>query len=130
MAEPPETPYASVSDLLELTAFTCPTVFFKPVFTCAASTKELTIANQVCALYAIARVYPGFWTHDAEMISIALMSDPGTRSATQDGQPVKAKARFGQMVLMVELVNHLRQVRHAKDAAAVRFSSQRSHEWS
>ena len=83
--------------------------------------KELTVANQLCALYVIARFYPGLWTHDPEMVSIALMTDPGSRSAstTQDGQPAKGKARFGQMVLMVELIHHLRQARQTKDPVVV-----------
>ncbi|KAI0659698.1 hypothetical protein C8Q70DRAFT_914754 [Cubamyces menziesii] len=128
MADPPEPPCAPLSDLLELIALTCPKAFFKPVFTCAASMKELTVANQLCALYVIARFYPGLWTHDPEMVSIALMTDPGSRSAstTQDGQPAKSKARFGQMVLMAELIHHLRQARQTKDpvvlAATAKFA--------
>ncbi|KAI0327553.1 hypothetical protein GY45DRAFT_1256742 [Cubamyces sp. BRFM 1775] len=128
MADPPELPCASLSDFLESIATICPKAFFKPVFTCAASVKELTIANQLCALYAVARFFPALWTHDPEMMSVALMTDPGTRSAPamQDGQPVKAKARFGQMVLMVELIHHLRQVKQTKDpvvlSATARFA--------
>ncbi|KAI0631245.1 hypothetical protein C8Q77DRAFT_1062302 [Trametes polyzona] len=115
--DPPELPCAPLSDFLESVALTCPKAFFKPLFTCAASMKDLTIANQLCALYSIARFYPALWTHDPEMMSVALMSDPSARTAstTQDGAPAKGKARYGQLVLIVELIQHLRHVRQQRD---------------
>ncbi|KAI0355950.1 hypothetical protein OH77DRAFT_1402071 [Trametes cingulata] len=121
VADPPELPCAPLSDFLESVALTCPKAFFKPVFTCAASMKDLTIANQLCALHAVARVYPALWTHDPEMISVALMTDPSARatSSTQAGKQTKGKARYGQLVLTVELIQHLRHVRQHKDPAVL-----------
>ncbi|CDO70971.1 hypothetical protein BN946_scf184830.g2 [Trametes cinnabarina] len=120
MADPPEYPCAPLTDFLESIAATSPKAFFKPLFTCAASVKELTIANQLCGLYAIARFYPALWTHDAEMMSVALMIDPkATRAATREsgGAVTKGKARFGQLILVVELIHHLKQVRQTRDPA-------------
>ncbi|OSC98071.1 hypothetical protein PYCCODRAFT_1375895 [Trametes coccinea BRFM310] len=126
MSDPPEHPCAPLTDFLESMAATCPKAFFKPVFTCAASMKELTIANQLCGLYAISRFYPGLWTHDAEMMSIALMTDPKTaRTATseQGGEASKGKARYGQLVLVVELLQHLKQVRQLRDPALLALTA-------
>ena len=86
--------------------------------------KDLTIANHLCALHAIARFYPGLWAHDPEMMAVAIMMDPmGSRSGSQSmsdfGAPAQGTARYGQMAIMVELIQHLRQVRQLKDPAAV-----------
>ncbi|KAI0828677.1 hypothetical protein BC628DRAFT_1316176 [Trametes gibbosa] len=119
--DPPVLPCAPLSDFLEMMALTCPKAFFKPVFTCAVSMKDLTIANQLCALYSVARFYPALWTHDPEMMSVALMSDPTSRAgtSTQDGVLAKGHARFGQLVLTVELIQHLRQVRNLRNPIVV-----------
>ena len=87
--------------------------------------KDLTIANQICALHALARFCPALWTHSADMMSVALMTDPSARPPAQ-GAAVptqeKGKARYGQMVILVELVRHLRTVRQSKDQGLVRRS--------
>ncbi|KAI0642797.1 hypothetical protein C8Q79DRAFT_917084 [Trametes meyenii] len=121
IADPPEHPCAPLSDFLESVALTSPKAFFKPIFTCAASMKDLTIANQLCALYAVGRFYPPLWTHDPEMMSVALMTDPTARGAStsQGGVLTKGKARYGQLALMLELIQHLKQVRQARDPALV-----------
>ncbi|KAI8972849.1 hypothetical protein BD414DRAFT_559591 [Trametes punicea] len=119
--DPPERPCVPLSDFLESIAVACPKAFFKPVFTCAASMKDLTIANQLCALYAVARFYPGMWTHDPEMMSVALMTDPVARSdpTSQGRTTAKGKARYGQLVLTVELTEHLKQARQTRDSTTV-----------
>ena len=86
--------------------------------------KDLTIANHLCSLHAVARFYPGLWTHDPEMMSVAIMMDPiGSRSVSQSmndiGAPAQGTARYGQMVIMVELIQHLWRVRQLQDPAAV-----------
>lgn len=83
--------------------------------------KDLTIANQLCALYSVARFFPALWTHDPEMVSVALMSDPTARTAStsSDDGPRKGQARYGQLVLTVELIQHLRRVRQTRDPAVV-----------
>ncbi len=86
--------------------------------------KDLTIANHLCSLHAVARFHPGLWMHDAEMMSVAIMVDPmGSRSASQSmsdvAAPAQSMARYGQMVIMVEMIQHLRRVRQLKDPASV-----------
>ncbi|TFK92378.1 hypothetical protein K466DRAFT_480806 [Polyporus arcularius HHB13444] len=122
--DPPEVPCAPLSDFLESAAISCPKAFFKSIFTCAASMKDLTIANHLCALYALARFYPALWTHDPEMMSVALMTDPGASRAgsllmSAVPEPAKGKARYGQMMIMVELIQHLRRVRQFKELAVL-----------
>ncbi|RPD69417.1 hypothetical protein L226DRAFT_471808 [Lentinus tigrinus ALCF2SS1-7] len=122
--DPPNLPCAPLSDFLESAAISCPKAFFKSIFTCAASMKDLTIANHLCVLYSVARFYPALWTHDPEMMSVALMTDPtASRAGSQLMSSVpalaKGKARYGQMVIMVELIQHLRKVRQSKDSAVL-----------
>ena len=87
--------------------------------------KELTVANQLCALHSIARFYPGMWTHSADMMSVALMTDPASRSQAQGSVPTlaKGKARYGQMAILVELIQNMKKVRQSRDSGLVRFSS-------
>ena len=59
---------------------------------------------------------PNFWTTDAEMVSVALMSDPGGsglgKGKAKEGQaPVWGKARLGQTVVLLELVRKLKSIR-------------------
>ena len=119
--DPPEHPCAPLSDFLESAAISCPKAFFKPVFTCAASMKELTIANQLCALHSMARFFPGMWTHSADMMSVALMTDPSARPQVGSVPSLaKGKARYGQMAVLVELIQHMRRIRTSKDLSLVR----------
>ncbi|TBU39115.1 hypothetical protein BD309DRAFT_873000 [Dichomitus squalens] len=119
--DPPERSCAPLSDFLDSAAISCPKAFFKPVFGCAASMKDLTIANHLCSLYSVARFYPGIWTHNPEMMSVAIMMDPtGSRKVTEPtgAAPTQGRVRIGQMVIMVELLHHLRRMRQLKDPAA------------
>lgn len=119
MADPPEVPCPKLSALLSFVSQTHPKVFFKPLFTCAASSKDLTIANQLCVLNLLARYIPEFWIRDAEMLSVALMSEPvPNKSGNQTGSDPR-KPRLGQIVLLVELIDHLRVIRAAKDLTMV-----------
>lgn len=83
--------------------------------------KDLTIANQLCALHAVSRFYPGMWTHSADMMSVALMTDPTSRPSAQGSVPelAKGKARYGQMTILVELIQHMKRVRQSKDVSSV-----------
>lgn len=118
MAEPPEVPCPALSSFLSSVAQTHPKAFFKPLFTCAASSKDLTIANQLCILNLLARYIPEFWIKDAEMVSVALMSEPAPNKSGSAPKP-----RLGQMVLLIELIDHLRTIRAAKDLAMVSFGN-------
>ncbi|KAJ3556564.1 hypothetical protein NM688_g1961 [Phlebia brevispora] len=116
-ADPPEAPCPPLRRFLEDLAQLYPKIFFKPLFTCAAANKDLTVVNQLCILNALSKFVPDLWLRDAEMISVALMSDPPGRSAqtSTDGQLPVSKARIGQCLLMVELLEQLRNVNEAKD---------------
>ena len=83
--------------------------------------KDLTIANQLCALHAVSRFYPGMWTHSPDMMSVALMTDPTSRPSAQGSVPTsaKGKARYGQMTILVELIRHMKKMRQSKDTALV-----------
>lgn len=96
-----------------------PKLFFKPIFTCAASAKDLTIGTQLCVLTCLAKYLPDFWFRDADMVSVAIMSDPaGAKSPpTQNG--TWGRARTGQSILLVELVNAIRAARLARDMRVV-----------
>ena len=119
MAEPPAVPNTQLSSLLSFVSRAHPKLFFKPLFTCAASSKDLTIANQLCILSVITRFMPDFWIRDAEMLSVALMSEPvSSKTASQGGTSIRT-TRLGQMVLLVELIEQLRSVRAAKDLSMV-----------
>ncbi|KAH9946910.1 hypothetical protein B0H21DRAFT_857417 [Amylocystis lapponica] len=128
MIDSPENPCPPLSEFFGVVSRMYPKLFFKPIFTCAASAKDLTIANQICTLNTIVRFLPDFWARDADMISVALMSGPDGAKAKVAGEgPTWGKVRIGQSVLLVELIEYLRDVRQAKDlmvtAGAVKFAS-------
>ena len=119
---PPSSSYEPLSRLLVSLAAMHPQIFYKPLFVCAASTKEETISRQLAVLIALAQFMPNFWTTDPEMVSVALMSDPGSGAApgkgkAKEGQtPTWGKARLGQSVVLLELIGKLRVIRedHSK----------------
>lgn len=90
-------------------------MFFKPLFTCAASSKALTIGRQLGVIAAISVFLPDFWTRDIEMILVALMNEPTV--ILQSGSKRKwAQARLGQMIIVVELIARVKAVpRISKD---------------
>lgn len=97
-----------------------PKLFFKPIFTCAASAKDLTIGTQLCVLTCLAKYLPDFWFRDADMVSVALMSDPAGAKSPPAQNGAWGRARTGQSVLLVELVTAIRAARLAKDMRIVR----------
>ncbi|KAH8118013.1 hypothetical protein DFH11DRAFT_1541265 [Phellopilus nigrolimitatus] len=117
ISDPP--PYSSepLSRLLTSLAAVYPQIFYKPLFVCAASTKEETVAHQLAILVALAHYMPNFWTTDAEMVSVALMSDPAVgggfaKGKAKEGQsPAWGKSRLGQTVVFLELIGKLRSIR-------------------
>ena len=102
MAEPPTHPCLPLTDLLDNISHMYPQLFFKPLFACAASAKELTVQNYLSILTINARFLPDFWTRDPEMISVALMSEGSNKP--QGTVPTWGKARLGQCALLVELI--------------------------
>lgn len=123
---PPAHPCTALTTLLDTIARSYPQIFYKPLFSCAASSKEFSIVNHLCVVVIVAKFLPDFWIRDAEMMSVALMSDVGTRKGATPTGGVRswAAARLGQSVLMLELIGCIQAVRHEKDAAIVRFIPQ------
>lgn len=111
----------SLTKLLALFANMCPQVFYKPLFLCAASTKEETVTLQMATLTTLGRYMPNFWTSDAEMLSVALMSDPGSTHSSKgkmkEGEkPPWGKLRLGQTMILLELIANLRNIREEHEA--------------
>lgn len=106
------TPDPSITELLLSTAKRYPQVFFKPLFSCAASNKELTIANYLRILITLSTYLPNILTSNAEMMSVALMGNlSNTGSVDETGNPTWEQARLGHCVVMVELISRLRALR-------------------
>lgn len=104
-----------LTGVLDKASRTYPQVFFKPLFTCATSSKALTIGRQLGVIAAISVFLPDFWTRDVEMILVALMNEPTV--ILQSGSKRKwAQARLGQMIIVVELIARVKAVpRISKD---------------
>ncbi|TDL25147.1 hypothetical protein BD410DRAFT_784972 [Rickenella mellea] len=116
--DPPTCPFQPLTNLLLKQSQLYPQLFFKPLFACAASVKDVLVMHQLAILVALTRFMPDFWTRDAEMMSVALMSDPGAgigKGKGKEGEaPIMGKARLGQSILLLELTCRLRDLRLAK----------------
>ena len=113
-AETIAAPDPSITELLHMTAKRHPQVFFKPLFLCAASNKELIIANYLRILITLSTHLPNVLTSNAEMMSVALMGNvPNTGGADETSNPTWEQARLGHCVVMVELISHLRILRNS-----------------
>ena len=117
--EPPPHPCLPLTDLLDTIARLYPQIFYKLLFSCAASSKEFTVVNHLCVMVIVSKFLPDFWTRDVEMMSIALMSDVGGKKSEDPGSMSWTKARLGQCVLLVELIGHLQTARHQKEESSV-----------
>jgi len=112
--EPPPYPYPGLSVFLSTLSQTLPTLFYKPLFACAASDKEVVVVNHLCTIQVHAKYVQDYWIRDPEMMCIALLSDIGMAdTGTKDGK--WGVARLGQLVLLVELIGKLQKLRHEKD---------------
>ncbi|KAF7360179.1 RRM domain-containing protein [Mycena venus] len=118
--DPPPYPCLPLTDFLDKVSQLYPQVFYKPLFSCTASNKEVTVLNHLCGITAIARFLPDFWTRDAEMMSVALMSSAGgsKSTATSDGAPMWGAARLGQSVLLLEMIGRIQAIRRTKDRSS------------
>jgi len=113
-AEPITTPDPSITELLLSTAKRYPQIFFRPLFSCAASNKELIIANYLRILITLSTYLPNILTSNAEMMSVALMGNlSNTGSIDETSDPTWEQARLGHCVVMVELISRLRTLRES-----------------
>ncbi|KAI5116269.1 hypothetical protein M0805_007718 [Coniferiporia weirii] len=117
ISDPPPYPCERLTRLLGSFATVCPQIFYKPLFLCAASTKEEIVAHQLAILVMLERYMPSFWITDAEMVSVALMSNPAGRGGIgrdkekEEQLPAWAKPRLGQTIVLLELMGKLRTLR-------------------
>jgi len=111
-AEPTTTPDPSITELLLSIAKRYPQVFFKPLFLCAASNKELTITNYLRILITLSAYLPNILTSNAEMMSVALMGNlSNTGNVDETVDPTWEQARLGHCVILVELISRMRTLR-------------------
>ncbi|KAJ7697002.1 hypothetical protein B0H17DRAFT_1130650 [Mycena rosella] len=115
--DPPAHPCLSLTDFLDKVSQLYPPFFHKPLFSCAASNKDFTVMNHPCAITAISRFLPDFWTRDAEMMSVALLSS-SKANAPANGEPVWGAARPGQSVLLGEIIGGIQAVLRTKDMSS------------
>ncbi|KAJ7591203.1 hypothetical protein C8J56DRAFT_858679 [Mycena floridula] len=113
--DPPPYPSSALTAFLSSTSEMYPQVFYKPLFSCAASSKEFTVVNILCTITVISKFLPDFWIRNAEMMSVAIMSYAPPRQDLKG--PVWGTARLGQSVIILELVAHIQSVRKAKEAS-------------
>ncbi|KAL4067040.1 hypothetical protein V8B97DRAFT_2009689 [Scleroderma yunnanense] len=99
---PPSEDNSMLRGILEKASRLYPQVFFKPLFACAASTKDLSVAHHLQQLVGISALLPDFWLHDPDMVVVALMNEVG--DSQQGTHRPYGKARLGQTALMVELI--------------------------
>ncbi|HEV7736343.1 MAG TPA: hypothetical protein VGO47_03085 [Chlamydiales bacterium] len=95
-----------------------------PFFALVSAAKE-TLIGQLSVVIVLARHLPSFWIRDAEMISIAVLSDASRNKAktTGDADSPWARLRIGQSLILVELLRGIRQItKTKKDPNAVSFS--------
>ena len=87
--------------------------------------------NHLCTLVIYSNYVEDLWLRDAEMMSVALMSDVGAPKDLTSPLPVNglpwAVARLGQSMLMVELIGRLQAVRRSREASAVCSHPQHKH---
>ncbi|KAJ3966535.1 hypothetical protein EV361DRAFT_934787 [Lentinula raphanica] len=117
--DPPLHPCLPLTSLLDSISQSYPQVFYKPLFLCAASTREHIVVNHLCTLTALARFMPEFWIKDAEMISIALMGDMNMKNLKETPGTAKpwGTARLGQSVLIVEIISQVQSMRRARESS-------------
>ena len=126
VSDMPTFPCEQLTRLLEDFAQIAPQVFYKPLFACAASSKAVVVAHQLALLAVLSHAVPRLLISDAEMISVALMSETGGnfgKGKGREGAPAAwAKPRLGQLVLLLQLIDRLRSIRLSqKDAQTVRL---------
>lgn len=70
----------------------------------------------------VSKFLPDFWTRNAEMVSVAVMSDSagrGTAKSDPFAVPVMGPARLGQSVLLIELIGQIQNARRGKEDSTV-----------
>ncbi|KDQ32084.1 hypothetical protein PLEOSDRAFT_1035031 [Pleurotus ostreatus PC15] len=114
----PPSPNLVLTTLLQQLASVFPRIFYKPFFSCAASNKDVVVLNHLRVLTAISKFLPDLWMRDAEMVAVALLSDPGAKANNgTTATPAWGVPRLGQSVILMEIISSLQTVRHRKEGA-------------
>ncbi|KAG7448488.1 uncharacterized protein BT62DRAFT_929572 [Guyanagaster necrorhizus] len=120
---PPPHPCLPLTALFNTLSQAYPQIFYKPLFLCAASVKEIAVVNHLCTITIMSRFLPDFWVRDAEMISVAVMSDIGGGGDANGKGKAKegawGNARLGQSVLLVELIGKVQGIRREKENTSI-----------
>jgi hypothetical protein len=106
-----------------------PQIFYKPLFQCAASTKEFAVINYLCIITTLASYLPDFWTRDAEMVAVALMSNGPTSKHTSQTSLEWTQVRLGQLVLFVEVIHQIQTLRRVKEEFLVSLVLNHALSW-
>ncbi|KAG6901982.1 hypothetical protein C0995_005941 [Termitomyces sp. Mi166 len=114
---PPPFPCISLTNLLDIISRLYPQIFYKPLFLCAASSKGFTDINHLCVIGIVSKFLPDFWIRDAEMMSVALMSDGG-KKAPDTERKTWTKPKLGQAVVILELIAFIQSARREKEASS------------
>ncbi|KAI0041863.1 hypothetical protein FA95DRAFT_1500866 [Auriscalpium vulgare] len=115
--DPPSLPAPALTELLDTVSHAYPKLFFKPLFACAAASKEMTVVTHLRIVAMLAKVLPSFWTSDVDMMLVALMSGstPASKKAGPEGNEPWGQARPGQLVILAELIAHVQKVAQERD---------------
>ncbi|KAL0573630.1 hypothetical protein V5O48_008326 [Marasmius crinis-equi] len=110
---------AELTSLMNAISSMHPKLFYRPLFTLAASSRDYAVATHLCTLVAIARWLPDFWVRDAEMIAVAVMSDLGA-GGKSSSQSISSSRQYGfaslgQSVILVEVIGQIQKARRAKE---------------
>ncbi|KAG5351484.1 hypothetical protein C0989_006338 [Termitomyces sp. Mn162] len=73
--------------------------------------------QHVVEVNIVSKFLPDFWIRDAEMVSVALMSD-SVKKAPEAERKTWTKQKLGQAVVMLELIAFIQSARHEKEAAS------------
>ncbi|KAI0066892.1 hypothetical protein BV25DRAFT_1820006 [Artomyces pyxidatus] len=117
--DPPPYPMSTLTELLETVAHDYPKLFYKPLFACAAASKDTTVVAQLRILVVLSKFLPGLWTRDVEMLLVALMTGPSAapvKDAQQDAVTPWGQARLGQLALLTELIVQVQRVGKEKES--------------
>ncbi|KAI0266517.1 hypothetical protein BC834DRAFT_823723 [Gloeopeniophorella convolvens] len=116
--DPPQYPFPELTALLENVSQSHPKLFYKPLFSCAAGTKELSVLAHLRVVVMLARYLPSFWIRDVEMMLVALMSDSNSagKAMRDDAGSSWGQVRLGQLALLVELIAHVQAAGQDKSA--------------
>jgi hypothetical protein len=113
------TDVGEIAPFLQKVSIKYPQVFYKPLFTCAAASKEVFLIQHLRVLASLSKLVPDFWTRDAEMIGVAITGHIGSVvSEPADKPPAPQAPRLGQVVLLLVVTSQLRSTRALKAKAS------------